>query len=338
MQLIRGLINLNKQISNCVATIGNFDGVHLGHQAIIRRVIEQAKESGFQSCVILFEPHPKEVFMGDNCPVRITRFAEKYRQLKKLGIDKLLVLKFNHSFSQMKAEDFIQQVLIKKLKVKHLVVGDDFHFGYQRQGNYQLLSIKGKGYYTVEPTSSVVVNTDELAHAVHRVSSTLVRNALFENNFDLVEKLLARKYSMEGKVGYGKQLGRTLGFATANLLLNHKKLPLSGVYLVKASWDDKADDKQGDNPQQDNWSQQCRQKDSWGVANCGLRPTVGGGYFNLETHLLNVSPDLYGKKLTITFYAFLRDEKKFSNIELLTQQIKQDIKQAEKLIEELSTK
>ncbi len=318
MQLIRGLINLNHQADECVATIGNFDGVHLGHRAIIRRVIEHAKKSAHQSCVILFEPHPKEFFMGDKCPARITNFTEKYLQLSSLGVDKLLLLKFNQSLCQMQASDFIQKVLIEQLRIQHLVVGDDFQFGFQRQGNYELLRSQGQGHYTVEPTPSVFVNEPYNTAVKHRASSTLVRKALADNDLNFAETLLERRYSMTGKVGYGQQLGRQIGFPTANIALNRRKPPLAGVYLVRAHWR---------NNKLDNEIQSC-----WGVANCGSRPTVDGQNYRLEVHLLGVSPDLYGIELEIEFHAFLRGEKRFDGLEALTEQIKQDVKQAEKLI------
>jgi len=318
MQLIRGLINLNHQADECVATIGNFDGVHIGHRAIVKRVIERAKKSNHQSCVILFEPHPKEVFMGDNCPARITNFSEKYAQLKALGVDKLLLLKFNQSLRQMKAVEFIQKVLIEQLRISHLVVGDDFQFGYQRQGNYQLLRNEGKGHYTVEPTPSIFVQEPENKNKKLRASSTLVRKAFSENRLDFVETLLERRYSMTGKVGYGRQLGRQIGFPTANIALNRRKPAIDGVYLVKGSW--QKNDKQ------------C---ESWGVANCGSRPTVDGSSYKLEVHLLGVSSQLYGIELAIEFVAFLRPEKKFNGVQALTEQIKQDVKQAEELITQI---
>jgi riboflavin kinase/FMN adenylyltransferase len=318
MQLIRGLINLNHQADACVATIGNFDGVHLGHRAIIKRVIEHARKSGHQSCVILFEPHPKEVFMGEACPARITNFTEKYLQLNALGIDKLLLLKFNQALCQMQAADFIQKILIDQLRIQHLVVGDDFQFGYQRQGNYELLRSQGQGHYTVEPTPSVFVADPSNADEKHRASSTLVRKALAANDLDFAETLLERRYSMTGKVGYGQQLGRQIGFPTANIALNRRKPTLSGVYLVRAHWQDK---KTGSD-----------MSFCWGVANCGSRPTVDGQNYRLEVHLLSVSPDLYGIELEIEFYAFLRGEKKFDGLEALTEQIKHDVIQAEKLI------
>lgn len=324
MQLIRGLINLNHQADSCVATIGNFDGVHLGHRAIIKKVIQQAKQSNHESCVILFEPHPKEVFMGDKCPARITNFTEKYLQLSELGVDKLLVLKFNTALCQMKAEAFIQTVLIEHLRIKHLVVGDDFQFGYKRQGNYQLLKEYGQGVYTVEPTPTVLVRDTGYDEQDHRASSTLVRKALADNNFRFANHLLTRRYAMTGKVGYGQQLGRTIGFPTANIALNRRKPTLSGVYLVRAKWTEKEADGGS------------RIRACWGVANCGSRPTVSGKDYRLEVHLLGVSTNLYGIELKAEFYAYIRDEQKFSSVEQLTEQIELDVRKAQQLVKQIS--
>ncbi len=319
MQLIRGLINLNHQADACVATIGNFDGVHLGHRAIINKVIEQAESSNHQSCVIVLEPHPKEVFMGDACPARITNFTEKYHQLKSLGVDKLLVLRFNQSLREMPAIEFIQQVLIEQLKIKHLVVGDDFQFGYQRQGNYELLKSFGKKHYTVEPTPTVIVKDPKNSQESHRASSSLVRQTLENTNFEFAMLILTRRYSMTGKVGYGQQLGQTIGFPTANIALNRRKPAVAGVFLVKAKWLD-LKTKKGDI------------NETWGVANCGLRPTVKGKGYRFEVHLLGISSNLYGLELKVEFYDFIREEMKFKNLDDLKQQISQDIEAAEQLI------
>jgi len=310
MELIRGLTNLQSQPTACVATIGNFDGVHVGHQAIIARVIEQAKLLGLPACVLLFEPHPKEYFMADNAPARLTCFSEKYRQFKSLGVDKLIVLQFNQSMRQMDAKDFIGSILIEKLKVKHLVVGDDFHFGHKRQGNFKLLEKMATGQYTLEPTSSVIINNE-------RVSSTLIRDALAINELDKASSLLNRRYSMSGKVGFGQQLGRTISFPTANVAVKRKKAPLNGVFLVKCFWQNNG-----------------KYESAWGAANCGVRPTVDGEKYRLEVHLLGVSPSLYGIELSVDFYAFIRAEKKFAGIDDLKVQIKQDVVIAQQLIEQ----
>lgn len=310
MKLIRGLINLQHQLEACVATIGNFDGVHVGHQAIVEKVIAKAKLMGLPSCVLLFEPHPKEYFMGEeSCPPRLTCFREKYNELNRLGVDKLVVLQFNQSLRNMEAIAFVQKVLIERLQIKHLVVGDDFHFGHQRRGNFQLLEQMSVGQYTLEPTPSILIDDE-------RVSSTLVRKSLSHCDLDKAVRLLNRSYSITGKVGFGQQLGRTIDFPTANVALKRKRTALKGVFLVKCRW-------------LINGQEQV----AWGAANCGSRPTVDGKEYRLEVHLLNVNPDLYGIELTVEFCASIRSEKKFANVEELKVQISRDIALANKLIE-----
>ncbi|TQV86404.1 bifunctional riboflavin kinase/FAD synthetase [Aliikangiella coralliicola] len=311
MKLIRGLINLQSQPSACVATIGNFDGVHLGHRAIVERLIKKAKQLGLPSCVLVFEPHPKEFFMGDQCPPRLSCFREKYQQLSQLGIDKLVVLQFNQALREMDAADFVNDILIEKLKIKHLVVGDDFRFGHRRQGNFQLLERMASGQYTLEPTHSILVDGE-------RVSSTLIRQKLASGELEFAEKMLGRRYSMSGKVGYGQQLGRTLNFPTANVAIKRRRIPLSGVFLVKCRW-----------------LQEGVEQQAWGAANCGSRPTVDGNNYRLEVHLLGVSPTLYGIELSVDFLASIRAEQKFAGIDELKAQIAKDISQAKALIQKV---
>ena len=308
MNLIRGLVNLHTQSQPCVATIGNFDGVHLGHQAIVERVLSKSRLLSVPSCVLLFEPHPKEFFLGENCPPRLTCLREKYQQLQQLGVDKLVVLQFNQPLRKMPAAEFVSSILIEKLRVKHLVVGDDFKFGHQRKGNYQLLEQMASGHYSLEPTPSVIVNGE-------RVSSTLIRDALTADNLDKASALTGRRFSLTGKVGYGQQLGRKLNFPTANVAIKRKKMPINGVFLAKC-----------------HWIQDGRQHSAWSAVNCGSRPTVDGVNYRLEVHLLGVSPSLYGIELTVDFYALIRKEAKFSGISELRVQIAKDVDAAKRLI------
>ncbi|MGX5174424.1 bifunctional riboflavin kinase/FAD synthetase [Aliikangiella sp. IMCC44653] len=310
MKLIRGLINLQQQSQSCVATIGNFDGVHLGHQAIVAKVIAKAKALGIPSCVLIFEPHPKEFFMGDACPPRLTCFKEKYLYLKSLGIDQLVVLQFNQSLRQMEAREFVSNVLIGRLKIAHLVVGDDFHFGHQRKGNFQLLDEMSQGQYTLEPTPSILVDKQ-------RVSSSLIRETLSQHNLSKAKRLFGRRYRICGRVGYGNQVGRTIDFPTANVCLKRIRPALHGVYLVKCYWQSNGN----------TWQ-------AWGAANCGLNPTLKNKKYRLEVHLLGVSPALYGIELAVDFYQLLREEKKFADLDQLKQQISQDINYAKQLIAE----
>jgi len=329
MQLIRGYKQQNKLtnhftakssgeiVNQCVATIGNFDGVHLGHQTIIQRVTQIARQMGLLSCVILFEPHPKEYFLKQNSPPRITRLRQKYQQLKNLGVDRLLVLRFDYELSQMKAEDFIKTILIDSMQVRHLVVGDDFRFGYQRQGDFEQLKQVGQGQFTLEPTQTVYLHSPDGDNQV-RVSSTRIRQALVENDFEMARRLLGRRFSLCGKVQYGRQLGRTIGFPTANIALQRKSFPLKGVYWGRGVWQDPNNSE--------------LMLSSWAVANCGDRPTVEGKHFKLEVHLLGMTAALYGIELAFEFFGFLRPEQKFDGIDALTEQIRQDVDAANCLI------
>lgn len=311
MKLIRGLVNLQHQDESCVATIGNFDGVHVGHQAIIEKVIAKANALGLPSCVLLFEPHPKEYFMGESCPPRITCFREKYNALQELGVDKLVVLQFNQSLRNMEAIAFVQSILIERLSVKHLVVGDDFHFGKQRKGNFQLLEQMSVGQYTLEPTPSVLVEGE-------RVSSTLIRKTLAYSDLKKAETLLKRPFTITGKVGFGQQLGRTINFPTANVAIKRIRAPLNGVFLVKCQW-----------------NVEGKLQFAWGAANCGSRPTVDGSKYRLEVHLLDINPELYGIELTVEFIASIRAEKKFDSVEDLKRQIVRDVEVSRKLIKQI---
>ncbi len=326
MQLIRGYKNQAKQTDDCVATIGNFDGVHLGHQKIIHRVTDLAKQMGKASAVILFEPHPKEFFLKHKSPPRISSLRQKYLALKKLGVDKLLVLRFDQHLASMAAEDFIQKILIDSMAVKHLVVGDDFRFGYQRQGDYELLNRYSKTHFSLEPTETIYVEEPLADKKLVRVSSTRIRQALMDNDFVTARCLLGRDFSLSGKVQYGRQLGRSIGFPTANIAMHRKNFPLAGVYWGRATWcekDQSANQDLADTP-----------KTAWAVANCGVRPTIDGHNFKLEVHLLGMPADLYGIELTFEFLGFLRAEKKFDGIDALSAQIARDVKKAEQAIED----
>lgn len=311
MVLVRGLINLKRQQQKSVVTIGNFDGVHLGHQAIIQQVIEQSKVLGLPSWVLLFEPHPSEYFLPHQSPARLSCFREKYQLLKQCGVDNLLVLQFNARLRKLAAEDFVQQVLIEKLRVKHLVVGDDFRFGYQRRGNYELLASMSVDEYTLQPTATVSLQGQ-------RVSSTHIRKLLLTNQFDTASAFLKRPFAIAGKVGYGQKLGRKIDFPTANVALKRRKSPVNGVFLVNC-----------------HWSAAGKTHNAWGVANCGTRPTLDQFEERLEVHLFGVSETLYGIELSVEFCAWIRNEKKFDDLQALKQQIASDIQKAKQLIAQM---
>ena len=305
MQLIRGLHNLSKSERGCVLTIGNFDGIHRGHQAILKRLLECAEVCDLPSAVMFFEPHPEELFRPDDAPARMSRFRDKITYLKEFGIDQLILVKFSRQFSQMSAEHFLKEVLITQLGVKHLIVGDDFHFGHKRQGNFDYLASHCDELgFDLERTSTLMEEGE-------RISSTAVRSALKNNDLAKAEKLLGRPYIISGKVVHGDKRGRTIGFPTANVLLQRKISPLHGVYAVEVSY-----------------QSETGLLTIYGVANIGYRPTVGGQRLQLEVHLFKWDQDIYSEHITVKFVTFIRAEMKFADFEQLTQQIKKDSQQA----------
>lgn len=302
MELIRGLHNLRDKHRGCVATIGNFDGVHLGHRRVLAQVKEKAQQLNLPCVVIIFEPQPQEFFAGQSAPRRLTRFGEKVRLLEAEGIDRVLCLSFNQRLRSMSADHFIEQLLLQGLDIKHFVVGDDFRFGCDRSGDYDMLVRAGKKY------DFTVVNTATYEQQGERVSSTRIRQVLTTNGLDEAEQLLGRRYAISGRVMLGQQLGRQLGVPTANVRMHRYASPLTGVYTVVATLPD------------------GRQVP--GVCNIGMRPTVNGTHPVLEAHLFNFNENLYGSLLTIEFKSFLRAEQRFDGLEQLKQQIHTDIEEA----------
>lgn len=302
-EFIRGLHNLRPEHKGCVATIGSFDGVHLGHQAILRQLIQVAREQNLPAVVIVFEPQPHEFFAGDKAPARLMRMREKLEALWSAGVDKVLCLHFNQELRSLSAEQFIDRVLVQGLAIKHLVVGDDFRFGCDRKGDFALLQIKGA------ELGFEVTDTHTLEIDGKRVSSTRIRHLLEAGDFAEAEKLLGKPYGIYGRVVYGKQLGRQLGVPTANVDLRRYRSPLHGVFAVTAIFKD------GTQVQ--------------GVANIGVRPTVNGLKKPLlEVHLFNFSRDIYGVVIDVVFRHKLRDEQKFASLDELKAQLQTDISQA----------
>ena len=299
MQLVRGLHNLHPQHRGCVATIGNFDGVHRGHQAILARLRERAVELGLPSCVVIFEPQPREFFAPETAPARLARLRDKLELLAGEGVDQVLCLAFNQRLCKLSAAEFVDTVLIDGLNVKHLEVGDDFRFGCDRVGDFDFLQQAGASLgFTVEAAQTVEIDGS-------RVSSTKIRSALAAADFELAERLLGRPFEISGRVLHGQKLARQLGTPTANVQLKRRRAPLTGVYLVSAQLDGK----------------------SWpGVANIGVRPTVAGdGSPHLEVHFLDFTGDLYGRRLTVVFHHKLRDEQRFASLEALKTAINADV-------------
>ena len=299
-KLIRSLYNLTRAEQGGVVTIGNFDGVHLGHQQLIAKVVAVAKERRVPSLVMTFEPHPFEFFSGDELTIpRLTRLREKYRALAECGIDNILILPFNQKIASISASDFIKHILVESLQVRHIIIGDDFHFGYRRLGNFALLQEMGAQCgFTVEAMPTVILGGE-------RVSSTRVRQALAEGDHALVRALLGHPYSMLGRVRGGDQLGRQLGFRTANIYLHRKLTPVRGVYTV--------------------YMHGIAEHPLPGVANVGTRPTVDGTTTLLEVHLLAFNQDIYGRYVQVEFCEKLRDEERYPNLELLKLQIAKDV-------------
>ena len=309
MRLIRGLTNLKRLsgqagsplASGCVATIGNFDGVHLGHKTIIDQVKQKAAQLGVPSVVMIFEPQPREFFQGDEAPPRLMPFRQKFEALLAEGVDMVLCIRFDETFRSYSGMGFIEDVLVSGLGVRHLVVGDDFRFGCDRAGDFKLLQSVGQERgFTVENTRTVTVDGE-------RVSSTRVRNALNVNGLKEAERLLGHPYRIHGRIVYGRQLGRQLNAPTANILLNQMPA-LRGVYVVRARLET---------------GEWCD-----GVANIGLRPTVDGKRPSLEVHLFDFAGTLYGQHLEVVFRHSLRDEVKFDSVDELRQQIARDFDNA----------
>lgn len=298
MELIRGIHNIKPHHSGCVLTIGNFDGVHLGHQQVLSQVSEQAKKLNLPSVVMTFEPQPMELFLKAKAPARLTRLRDKFVQLDKLAIDRLLCVNFNQHFANLEPQAFICDLLVRQLGVKFLVVGDDFCFGQGRKGNFDMLRQAGEQY------GFQVVSTQSFCVQQHRVSSTLIRDALANDQLDKAAEMLGRRYSISGRVSHGRKLGRTIGFPTANLPLKRCVSPVSGVYVVKVY---------GLNGQV-----------FGGVANIGQRPTVNGVRQQLEVHLFDFKGHLYGQQLEVVLLHKLRDEQRFASFDALKQQIELD--------------
>jgi riboflavin kinase/FMN adenylyltransferase len=306
--LIRSLYNLTPAQRGGVITIGNFDGVHRGHQQLVKHVIEQAKTLHVPSLVVTFEPHPFEFFSQNNVTIpRLTRLREKVTALFGCGVDNILILPFNQPLADKPARDFVRDILHHALRPVHIVIGDDFHFGYQRQGNFSLLQNMGMELgFSVEAMPTVLVDGE-------RVSSTRVRKALVEDDQALVKQLLGHSYSMSGRIRMGDQRGRQWGFPTANLFLHRKLAPVRGVYAV--------------------YMHGVADKPWPGVANIGLRPTVDGTRALLEVHLLNFNQEIYGRYVQVEFCKKLRDEVRFANVDLLKQQIASDVAEARNYFE-----
>ena len=308
MQLVRGIHNIQAEDHGCVLTIGNFDGVHKGHQRVISTLVAKAKSLNCVAAVLVFEPQPQELFTPDKAPARLCRLRDKYALLVELGVQRIICVNFTRKFANQSAEQFIESLLVEKLGIKHLIVGDDFHFGKNRVGDFAMLSQAGKTFgFDVTDTASCKVENC-------RISSTAIRQALEQDNFIDVENMLGRPYSIIGKVFHGDKRGRELGFPTANVLLKRCKSPLNGVFAVKVKTTNGTFN---------------------GVANIGTRPTINGIRHQLEVHIFNFDDDIYGQCIEVIIKKKLRQVIKFDGLAALTAQIKLDSEQAKQVLSDI---
>lgn len=305
MELIRGLHNIRDRHHGCVLTIGKFDGIHLGHQAVLQNVLQQADALKLPAVVMVFEPQPEELFAPEHAPARLSLLRDKYVEMKQIGIHRLLCVRFKAEFSSMSPQAFIKELLVDKLGVKFLVVGDDFRFGVGRTGDFDMLEAQGN------MLGFEVVSTQSFRMQNNRISSTAIRDALNEGDFLLAKAMLGRPFEVVGTVVHGEKNGRKIGYPTANILMKRTKSPIKGVFAVRVK----------------------HKTDVYnGVANVGYRPTLNGNKMQLEAHLFDFEGDLYSSHLKIEFVSKIRDEIKFSDFQELTLQIKKDAEQAKRLL------
>lgn len=299
MQVIRGSVNRKQFTEGCAVTIGNFDGVHRGHQIVIENLALSAKRLRIPIAILLFEPQPMEYFLLDKAPPRLTRLREKIIHLKKLPVDYVVILRFDKKLAGLSPKDFVGNILIDSLNTRYLVVGDDFRFGKKRVGDFSLLQSFGEtNGFVVEKTQSYRVNGE-------RVSSTSIRQALETGRLEHAKNLLGRRYSICGRIVSGEKRGRSIGFPTANIRMFRKNSPIEGVFAVTMTGI-------GDG-------------EIAGVANVGTRPTIDGRSILLEVHLFNFNADIYGKYVEVHFHNKIRDEKHFPSFDALKEQIAKDV-------------
>lgn len=289
-----------------VATIGSYDGLHLGHQKLLGHVLEQAKARGLPSVVMSFEPTPKEFFSQDKPPARLMRFREKFEALAEFGVDVFFCPRFDEAMKNISAATFIRRILIHALNIEHLVIGDDFRFAQDRAGHLETLQRAGSALgFTVDEIPSVVVDGA-------RVSSTAIREKLWEGDLSEARRLLGKDYRMSGKVIEGNHLGRSLGYPTANINLNRLQSAVMGIFACRVSGKD------------------------WGpldaVASVGTRPTFEESKPLLEVHIFDFDQDIYGEYIHVDFIARLRSEEKFDDVRDLIDQMHRDSARAREIL------
>jgi riboflavin kinase / FMN adenylyltransferase len=307
MHLVRGLPHRTGDTRGSAVAIGNFDGVHLGHQALLRATVERGADSGARATVLTFDPHPREFLDPAGAPPRLMRVTEKCLALAAHAVERLVVMRFDERLRSLAPDAFVEQVLVRGLAARHVIVGEGFRFGCGRAGTIAMLSSAGAAAgFEVLTVPAVELDGE-------RVSSTRVRAALAAGDLAAAERLLGRPYVLCGRVIAGARLGRQLGFATANMRLHRARLPLGGVFAVQVRGADGA-----------------RARD--GVASLGTRPTVNGIEPLLEAHLFDFAGDLYGRRLSVEFVAKLRDEERFASLEAMTEQMHRDAARAREIL------
>lgn len=307
MKLFRGLEARGVAPGGSVATIGNFDGVHRGHQALLSRLAEQGREMGLPAAIITFEPLPAEFFAPDTAPARLTSIAEKLEALNAAGMDRVWLLRFNELLASLEPREFVRRVLVEGVKARHVLVGDDFRFGHQRAGDLAFLQRIGPEFgFRAEGMETFRLEG-------HRISSTAVREALADGDLSGAETLLGRPYAICGRVVRGEQLGRRLGYPTANIRIERRPA-LEGVFAVEVEHG-------------------ASRNPLPGVASLGTRPTVDGRKRLLEVHLFDFEGELYGRRLRVVFRKRLREERRFDSLEALTDQMRHDEQAAREVLE-----
>lgn len=300
MNLIR---DAHKYLSQSVIMIGNFDGVHIGHQQLIHALIIASNQLKIPSVLLTFEPSPSEFFPSQTPVARLMRFSEKWRCMQNYGIDFFYCMRFNAPLANLSPDDFVKKILVDQLGAKKIIIGDDFRFGAKRAGSVETLKLLGKQCgFEVEAIPQAMYNGE-------RISSTRIRHAVQKGDFKTVETLMGRPFTLSGKVSYGSQLGRQLGYPTANIHLHRKHVPIMGIFVVRVHG-------LGDKPLE-------------GVASIGYRPTFNGKQILLEVFIFDFSEMIYGRSITVEFLHKIRDEARFESVPELVLQIDSDVKIAQ---------
>lgn len=303
MRVIEDVLQAEQEFEGLAMTVGSFDGIHLGHQAILDAVVAASKEMNGTAAVLTMDPHPREFFSRDHAPNLLTSTKKKFQLLENAGIDVVFVLKFNRETADIEAADFIKRILHDRCHAKAVVVGHDCRFGKGALGDFELLRDSGPEYgFGVRQIPPLFVESE-------RVSSTLIRERILQGDLDAVERLLGRKYSLTGEVVAGRGLGATIGFPTANIKPDHSAVPAQGVYIAEVVIDGTR------HP---------------AAVNIGIAPTIRQEDLTIEAHILDFDQDIRGAEIEVVFHQRIRPEKKFPNVEALVEQIHRDVEETQR--------